>query len=155
MTKSFELDDDVIKGLAAVAEPLEDVNSVIRRLLQQGNRVGGAEVPSPLKKGGRASPGSILSEREYELPILQELLARGGSGQATEVTDGVGKRLKGKLKPLDYENLDSGDVRWRNRTQFTRHTLKTRGLLEKDSPRGIWELTEAGCKAAETGQIPW
>jgi Mrr N-terminal domain len=153
MAKNFELEDDVIEALAAAAEPLEDVNSVLRRLL---GRTGGRRRVdvSPSEKSGRASPGSILSEREYEIPILRELLERGGSGQAVEVTNGVGERLKGKLKPLDYENLDSGDVRWRNRTQFTRHTLKTRGLIKDRSPRGIWELTDAGRKAAESGKVP-
>jgi hypothetical protein len=154
MNKSFELEDDVIEGLTEVAEPLEDVNSVIRRLLRTGVRQGGMTVPSS-KKGGRASPGSILSEREYELPILEELLAKKGRGHATEITDGVGKRLEGKLTRLDYDFLDSGDVRWRNRTQFTRHTLKTRGLIKADSPRGIWELTDAGRAAAEkSGRVP-
>ena len=151
MNKRFELEDDVVEGLVAVAEPLEDVNSVLRRLLGLVGRQ--AQAGSP-KKAGRASPGSILSEREYELPILQELLAKGGSGHATEITDGVGKRLEGKLTRLDHDFLDSGDVRWRNRTQFTRHTLKTRGLIKADSPRGIWELTDAGRAAAESGRVP-
>jgi len=152
MSKAFELEDDVIEGLAAAAEPLEGINSVLRRLLGLTNDQ--REGKGSFKKAGRASPGSILSEREYELPILRELLERGGSGQAIEVIDGVGRRLKGKLKPLDYDELDSGDVRWRNRTQFTRHTLKTRGLIKDNSRRGIWELTDAGRAAAESGQVP-
>jgi hypothetical protein len=153
MPKTFELDDDVIQGLAKEAEPLEDVNSVLRRLLGLGGGKGGGPLPGR-GSGGRASPGSILSEREYELPILQELLALGGSGHAAEVTDGVGRRLEGKLKDRDYENLETGDVRWRNRTQFTRHTLKKRGLIRDNSPRGIWELTDEGREVAEAGELP-
>jgi hypothetical protein len=75
-------------------------------------------------------------------------LEREGRGHATEVTNAVGERLADRLTDLDRENLDSGDVRWRNRVQFTRLTLRKRGLLKGDSPRGIWELTEAGWEAA-------
>ena len=147
------LDDDVFGAIQDRAEPLvDDVNSVLRRILIDGDTGAPARAGAPrpdAPRGGRAAPGSILSEREYEAPILIELLQRGGRGQATEVTDAVGERLAGKLTELDYRNLDSGDVRWRNRTQFTRLTLRNRGLLRADSPRGVWELTEAGRKAAE------
>jgi restriction system protein len=144
-----DLDDDVFEAIKAQAEPLvDDVNSVLRRVFG----VRGARARSAVPAGaGRAAPGSILSEREYELPILQELLARGGSGQATEITDAVGERLKDKLTERDRENLNSGDIRWRNRAQFTRLTLRKRGLLREDSPRGIWELTAEGRKVAEAG----
>jgi hypothetical protein len=150
--REIEIDKDVWEAIKERAEPLvDDPNSVLRRIL--GLDEGGGEPrrrPAiPAGGPGRAAPGSILSEREYEAPILLELLERGGSGQATEVTDAVGKRLEGKLKKLDYENLDSGEVRWRNRAQFTRLTLKKRGLIRSASPRGIWELTPEGVKVAK------
>jgi Mrr N-terminal domain len=146
------VDEEVWKAIQAQAEPLvDDPNSVLRRVFGLGGGGGRGTFPRPSGGSGprRAAPGSILSEREYEAPILLELLKRGGSGQATEVTDAVGQRLEGKLKQRDYENLDSGDVRWRNRTQFTRHTLKKRGLISSDSPRGIWKLTPEGIEAAK------
>jgi Mrr N-terminal domain len=145
--EKIEVDKDVFKLLLEHAEPFTDTpNSVLRRLL--GIDAGGTARPArigPEKRGaGRASPGSILPESEYEVPILQELTARGGSGHATEITDAVGRRLEDRLTKLDREKLDSGDVRWRNRVQFTRLTLKQHGLLAGDSPRGIWEITEEG-----------
>jgi len=150
------LDDDVFAAIQQRAEPLvDDVNSVLRRVLANGDS-GGASAPrapgpaAPMP--GRAAPGSILSEREYEVPILLELMERGGSGHATEVTDAVGERLADRLTDLDKGNLDSGEVRWRNRTQFTRLTLRKRGLLKGNSPRGIWELTDEGWKVARAAQ---
>jgi Mrr N-terminal domain len=151
--RRIEVDGEVWEAIKAHAEPLEDdANSVLRRVfgLDGGQGNASPRPGSPRPEGPRrAAPGSILSEREYEDPILLELLEREGRGQATEVTDAVGKRLEGKLTKLDYERLDSGDIRWRNRTQFTRHTLKSRGLIKTDSPRGIWELTTEGIKAAK------
>jgi hypothetical protein len=35
--------------------------------------------------------------------------------------------------------------------QFTRLTLKDRGLISSDSPRGVWEITDEGRKVAEEG----
>lgn len=150
--RQIEIDEAVWNAIKAQAEPLvDDPNSVLRRLLGLGGDSSNLGTP-PGMRPKRAAPGSILSEREYEVPILLELLERGGSGQATEVTDAVGQRLEGKLKKLDYAHLDSGDIRWRNRAQFTRHRLKRRGLIKPDSPRGIWELTAEGMKAAKRAQ---
>lgn len=63
----------------------------------------------------------------------------------------MGERLVDRLTAKDREKLDSGDLRWRNRVQFTRLTPKERGLLKSDSPRGVWELTDEGRKVAESG----
>jgi hypothetical protein len=46
--------------------------------------------------------------------------------------------------PADYEKLASGDIRWRNRAQFVRLRLIERGDMKKDSPRGLWEITDQG-----------
>lgn len=158
MTPSIDIDDEVFEAIKANAEPFTDTpNSVLRRLLAiegDGEAVAaGAPTPVPMvpkPKPRRASPGSIVPEKEYELPILQELVARGGSAHATEVTDAVGERMADRLTDMDRERLDSGDVRWRNRVQFTRLTLKDRGLISSDSPRGVWEITDEGRKVAES-----
>lgn len=159
----IEVDGDVFEGLKAKAEPFVDSpNSVLRRLLglddgPDGSGVGALGSRSPSSGSGgvqeRAAPGSILSESEYEIPILEELLQRGGSGHATEITDAVGERLEDRLTSLDRGRLNSGDIRWRNRVQFTRLTLRKLGLLKANSPRGVWELSDKGWVAAEAGEI--
>jgi hypothetical protein len=147
----IEIDNDVYETIKANAEPFVDTpNTVLRRLLGV-DRDGRPTRVAPAPRSGRASPGSILPESEYEIPILQELVERGGSGHATEVTDAVGERMAGRLTDKDREKLDSGDIRWRNRVQFTRLTLKERGLISSDSPRGVWEITNEGRKVAGSG----
>lgn len=142
--QSIEIDNDVLSVIKAGAEPFVDTpNSVLRRLL-------GIEAGAPPKTGGtvgkadRAPLGSLLPESEYEIPILEELAKRGGSVPAREITKAVGDRLSDRLTDLDREHLNSGDVRWENRVHFTRMTLKNRGLLKADSPRGVWEISDAG-----------
>ncbi len=146
--KTIEIDTQVFDVIKSNAEPFVDSpNSVLRRLLEVEG--GGGATPTPLvaaqpKVARRASPGSILPEREYELPILEELISRGGTGHATEITDAVGERMADKLTKLDEAKLDSGDIRWRNRVQFTRLTLKNQGYVSADTPRGVWTITDKG-----------
>jgi hypothetical protein len=70
----------------------------------------------------------------------------GGSGKVAEVLDRVGKKMKGVLKKPDYEPLASGpdNPRWRNAAQWARNSMVNEGLLKKDSPRGIWEISDKG-----------
>jgi hypothetical protein len=92
----------------------------------------------------RAPRGSLLKEAAYELPILQILAQRGGRAAKNEVLDALEPLLDDQLTELDRTLLESGEIRWRNRAQFVRLRLVQRGEMENDSPRGIWELAEAG-----------
>lgn len=92
----------------------------------------------------RAKTGTILHESAYELPMLEIISEHGDRAAAREVLDELGTRLKGQLTEVDRQELASGDVRWRNRAQFVRLRLVEQGDMVKDSPRGIWELSEQG-----------
>ncbi|MGB7069206.1 MAG: winged helix-turn-helix domain-containing protein [Pyrinomonadaceae bacterium] len=67
----------------------------------------------------------------------------------SEVLDKVQVKLGGVLKDVDFEPLasDTNILRWRNAAQWARNTLVKERLLKNDSPRGTWEITEAGTKA--------
>jgi hypothetical protein len=58
----------------------------------------------------------------------------------------VEKRMKGVLKKVDFEPLasDKEMPRWRNTAQWARNTMVKDGLLKADSPRGVWEISDAG-----------
>ncbi len=95
---------------------------------------------------GRLQRGMRTREEAYYVPILQVLSDMGGSGKVADVLDRVGKRMKGVLKKPDYEPLSSGPdyLRWRNAAQWARNSMVNEGLLKKDSPRGIWEISDKG-----------
>jgi hypothetical protein len=57
-----------------------------------------------------------------------------------------------RLTEVDREDLSSGGLRWENRVHFTRLRLVERGELKKDSPRGLWEISEAGAARARSGE---
>ena len=96
------------------------------------------------KRGARAPRGSLMNDAAYELPILQALAERGGRAGKNEVLDALEPLLRDKLTELDCAQIASGEIRWRNRAQFVRLRLVERGEMQRGSPRGIWELTQAG-----------
>ena len=99
----------------------------------------------------RARRGGIMPQADYTLPILEALIEMGGSGKMSDVLDTVFNKIKDRLKQRDFEKLPSGtSVRWKNRAQWERQRLKTGGYLKKDSPFGIWEITEEGRKLYES-----
>ena len=97
---------------------------------------------------GRLHRGLRTKESAYIKPILQVLNQMGGTAKTDEVLIRVQKVMKGTLKDVDYEPLASDpDVqRWWNTAQWARHSMVQAGLLKSDSPRGTWEMTEAGLK---------
>ncbi len=54
--------------------------------------------------------------------------------------------LSGQLNKYDYQALpsDNNSVRWKNTASWERYKMVQEGLLEADSQRGIWEITDAG-----------
>lgn len=173
MSPTIRIDDDVFDELKKHAEPFVDTpNTVLRRILGLGEMVerGGiaAELDGPAVKLAvaseaksarsgrrrrgrtkavrppRAKTGTILHESAYEVPVLEIISEHGGRAAAREVLDELGKRLADQFTDVDREELASGDVRWRNRAQFVRLRLVEQGDMVKDSPRGMWEISEQG-----------
>ena len=101
-----------------------------------------AAMPEPFSM--TAPRGSRLPQAEYEVPILESLVEMGGSAHSSRVVQLTGRKLKERLTPVDYTRVKSGETRWQNRARFARLMLKNRGEIAKDSPHGIWEITDAG-----------
>jgi Mrr N-terminal domain len=54
----------------------------------------------------------------------------------------------GTLRDVPYEPLASAPdmPRWKNAAQWARNSMVKEGLLRSNSPRGIWESSEAGTR---------
>lgn len=174
MSPQIDVDPDIFEHLQKQAIPLVDTPStVLRRELGLGNpnQAPRATIPpntaKPDRSGRkaakkqekprrpRAAAGSLLPEYEYEIPLLRALDDLGGRAPYREVADAVLKVLKDKLLEPDFELLNSGVIRWENRLQFVRLKLIDRDLMERDTPRGIWAITDAGRSALKnSGQSP-
>ena len=174
MSPSIDLDDEVFEYLKSKAEPFVDTpNTVLRRLLgidssgkptrnvksatpkpvstrttKAGKRTAKADAP----KRTRAASGTLLPEERYERPLLKALADAGGQAPYRDVVEAVGRELKDDLMPADFENLRSGSVRWQSRLQFVRLRLIERGCLDKNAPRGVWGITDAGRRGTRGGK---
>lgn len=141
--QTIEIDDEVWRELQARAVPLVDTpNLVVRRAL--GLDALGDHGQSVRPETSRAPVGSLLPESEYEIPILRALAEAGGSAPARDVVHAVGVLVADRLTERDREPLMKGGERWQSRIQFSRLRMKERGLLKSGSPRGLWEMAEAG-----------
>ena len=85
-----------------------------------------------------------LPRTHYALPILKALNQLGGSAATSEVLKAVRQLMKGQLKPIDLSSRPAGHLYWENRIHDMRRELINRGLMQTNSPRGIWEISDAG-----------
>lgn len=76
---------------------------------------------------------------------------------ARDVIDRVGEKMKSTLKPIDYESHKSNEkqLRWRNTAQWARNKMvNSDARMKKDSPNGIWEISDKGRKWLERQNSP-
>ena len=160
----IEIDAEVLALIKADAEPFVDSpNDVLRRTygLQARHRPSCSLLPSPFsppavrpdrRRWRRAQTGELLPMAEYELPLLRALSQLGGSAPRERVAEAVLAMLDDRLTDSDRAALpSSGEIRWQSRLGFARLKAVDRGHLRGDTPRGIWELSEAGIK--ELGRL--
>lgn len=94
----------------------------------------------------RLRRGLRTPEEAFRMPILEVLVEIGGSGPPQEVLARVYHRVETLLTDYDRQPLasDPDEPRWRKTVHWCRKALVEEGLLSSDSPRGIWEIAEAG-----------
>ena len=115
-------------------------------LVSAAERQEDEETKAERRNLGRLRKGIRTPDKEFRIPILQVLAEMGGSAKAGDVLDRLGRAMKPILKKVDYQPLasDPNNLRWRNTAQWARNTMVKEGLLKADSPRGVWEVTDAG-----------
>jgi hypothetical protein len=106
------------------------------KALVNGERVAAVAAPLTVVR--------VLDCAAYELPILRALREQGGTARRGEVRAAVLSEVAGLLGEFDRQSLPSGEPRWEARFDKARSNLREAGCLRADSPRGVWELAEAG-----------
>ena len=149
---TIRIDDEVWRALKAQAEPFVDTpNDVLRRLLlsktadttaQQQHKIVGHVQQE--KRRGPKTRVDRTPESAFRIPILQALVELGGRGSVFEVLKSVQRRLEGTLKPDDFKNVKSGEVRWENTAKWERKHLVDDKLLDSNSRHGVWAITSLG-----------
>jgi len=129
-----------VEGLVTEWDELEDLRDAASPAVQ--------EIVSK-RFFGKKKRGEITPHTDYFPTILQVLVDMGGSAKTKAVLDRVGAKMKGILKPLDYDFLksDGKTIRWRNSAQWARSTMvNVDGRMVKNGKNGIWEISDQGRK---------
>jgi len=93
----------------------------------------------------RRQPVHKTPAEAYRIPILEALEKLGGRAEKEAVRRVVYEKMKNRFTADDLRRLPSNrEYRWSNTMDWERYHLVREGLLRGDSPRGFWELTEAG-----------
>ena len=88
---------------------------------------------------------AITTKQEaFRKPLLESISELGGSAPMQDVINLVEHKMRHRLTKHDQEIINNGRRRWDNSVRWLRQGLCDEGLLKKNSPRGIWELTDKG-----------
>jgi hypothetical protein len=155
---------DMVKTLAEYAEQLKDFREKVKalqgewqtifRILSekiltqvQREQVKPTQVRK-MKVKGKLKKGLRTPEEQFIMPILETLIELGGRAKVKDVLERVYDKMKNILNSYDEEPLRSrrNVKRWVNTARWARQKMVNEGLLAKDSPWGIWEITEKGRK---------
>jgi len=153
--ESFKTQDfDKAKTLIEYGERLKDFREKVKTLQREWQTISNQKIPTqPQKKQTkeRLERGLRTPEESYVMPILESIIELGGKAEMKDVLNLVHDKMKNILNSYDYEPLPSNpkQKRWENTAQWARNTMVNEGLLAKDSPRGIWEITDKGRKFYE------
>ncbi len=145
---------DTARLVMATGERLADFRQRLRQMQAEWEELRKTVLAPYLWREGRPTRlkrGLRTPEERFRGPLLEVLAELGGSGTAKEVTDRVGERMRDELNEYDLLPVGSmpNNPRWRNTVAWCRVTLVREGLLRDDSPRGRWELTDAGWREVE------
>ena len=146
-----------VEGAFSTHEDSEHQTPLAASVLRQTSRPPAHTKPHPVVPhelsppvgrliAGRIRKGLRTPEPTFFCPILQVLSDLGGSAKRSDIFRLLEHSMRDVLKPIDYQILSSEaeQVRWQNSAQWARNLMVKEGLLQADSPVGIWEITEKG-----------
>ena len=98
--------------------------------------------------------GRITPKEKFVIPILESIIELGGKAIVKDVLKLVYPKMKGILKSYDYElyeSYPSGMILelWEKSVQHAKNMMVNKGLIAKNTPKGIWAITEKGKKFYE------
>ncbi len=96
------------------------------------------------QEGAGLAPSVQTSMDTYVLAILEALEDVGGTAKTIDVLHSVGQTMKLQDSASEGASLPGNAVRFRHSMRRARAAMVQQGLLRADSPRAVWEITEAG-----------
>jgi restriction system protein len=147
---NYAQSQQLIQEAEAVKRVIEHVRQIAAGAPTPSTPIRTAKSPVRSRQRGKRQPRGT-PEEAYHVPILEALVELGGKAPVSAVLERVYTKLEGRLQPSDLEFVPSGqEERWRNTAKWARADLKEQGYLAADSPKGIWEITDAGRRYLES-----
>ena len=146
----IRISDEVMEILKKFAIPLEDTpDTALRRVLTDYINLISDEIPEDRSEERnqmviKKKTATDNRLEKYGRFIFLTLESLGGSAKAEIVTSNIEKTFGQEFSSKEREFLDSGTPRWLKNTHWARYEMNRIGLLNKNSPYGVWELTKAG-----------
>ena len=98
-----------------------------------------------LNSNSKQKESKRTKEEDLKAPLLFTLVKMGGAGKVSDVLDNMEPLVEPILTEHDKQILDSvNELRWRNTTKWARADMVKEGLLDNDSPYGVWTITSYG-----------
>lgn len=154
------------KDIAEQASQLQTLIEQVQTSLENwADLIGEDEVEEPVafesqtsrSYTNRLEGGKCMPQEAFRIPILQALTALGGGAQRKTVFAEMEELLHDQFNSYDLEIMQGNwYTRWMNQAAWERQRMVGDGLLKDDSPRGRWEISEAGKQylAQQKGYIP-
>ncbi|MFA5064658.1 MAG: winged helix-turn-helix domain-containing protein [Dehalococcoidia bacterium] len=135
------ISEELFKEIQKYAEPLVDnIETTLWKILKSVNQNGElTHVRSYSRKTLDVTP-----QKEFWRPILETLTSKGGTANAQTVVEGVESRMRASFKAGDYKTNADGTAKWVKAVHFQRLSMVHQGLIDRNSPRGVWQITEKG-----------
>ncbi|MDW8060895.1 MAG: winged helix-turn-helix domain-containing protein [Thermomicrobium sp.] len=107
------------------------------------------------KRDRSLARGLRTPETSFRRAILESLVELGGRAPTNAVLRRAEEKMRHVLNEYDYQPVPSTPhiIRWEKTAAWCRYTLIKEGLMRADSPRGIWEISDAGRRALEAGEV--
>ncbi len=90
---------------------------------------------------GRVDEAPHFTQSKLEPILIGVLRDFGGSASKRAIESEIERRLKDEFTPADLNPVGEGIPSWKKKVQWIRFHLVERGVMKKDSQRGVWELS--------------
>jgi hypothetical protein len=133
---------DVLKQLTPRIETIEAFRGRVMTLHTDWQKT----FAKKRRSGERLGRGLRTPQEAFFRPILEALVARGGSARKSDIVSDLEARMGAQLTEHDRVAVPSNpnELRWQNTVAWARHDLRLAGRIKDDSAQGIWEISEAG-----------
>jgi hypothetical protein len=118
----------------------DELHVVLKRISKPG-RSGGTE-QQRMYSGRISNETPRFTQSDLEPILIYVLRDFGGSASKKAVEDEIERRLQNEFSPADLDTVSEGIPRWKKNVEWVRFHLVERGVMQKDSRRGVWALEE-------------